>query len=171
VVGGLVALVGAAALGWWAYAGHYQPLVRGSLWAAPPPMEERSTAFGDAVALVGPAGTKAYVIQSVRNDGRASVRITGAELAGPASGSARWVPLPHGGCCPTGPGAWRAFPATVAPHEEIGLVIPLRQPRCDPPGASRGLEVLPVRFTALGVRRRADIALQMEVADCGSDSG
>jgi hypothetical protein len=176
LIGALVAaLLIAGGVGWWAYAAHYQPLDQGSYggWHgdafrdAPDdgPIRELlgpdAKAVSQASLLVGPAGTAGYALGSVRNDGGTTVRVLGIRADAPAAGGAEWAPV-------SVRGGYRfedrrPFPATIPPHQEIVVTIPVRQPRCGDPTVLRGFEV---RYVVHGVHHQAPIALQAPLVAC-----
>jgi hypothetical protein len=168
--GTIVTLVVAALLGWWAYAGHYQPLTTGSTWGIHDGMRDLTDGVSDThTALVGPPGTTGRLLESLANDGRTAVRVEGVDLEGLRGPTrAEWVPLPDSKRCMGCIDERRPFPVTIPAHGEIGIVLTFVKPRCADPGSYQEVSGYQVRFRAYGVHHTTWMTLPLTGLLCPS---
>jgi hypothetical protein len=163
-------VLGVVGTGIWAlvYINTYQPLSSSPTLfgpATPKTLKVISDGITDSnYILVGPRGTRGTAIYTLSNNGSHSVRIDG--LAGSqyfGRPTAKWSPLvpqPETGDYTAGlPTEARSFPTTLRPGWQIVLQLTLTQPDCRRGEAPSSLDVLPLRWSALGVHHVYDFDL------------
>ena len=164
---GLTVLLAAAGMGWLAYATHYQPL-------GPPGSDSGASGphvgvvtdgiLASEYVLVGPPGTRGWVLYSLADNGPFAVQLLGPD-ADVTDYAYRWAP-------PTVPGAdgisqspvlsdTRPFPVTLRPGQVIALFVLVTKPSCGQ--YTRWVVTdLAIRWTALRVHHETDIHLSAE---------
>jgi hypothetical protein len=157
----LAVLAGAAfGISWLIYIHRYQPLGLGNTGGLVRSVSVVDDGLGDEAYLVrGPAGTRATMMYSLRNDGPFDVTILGPESYPLGQMSFTWESInSEAAGLPAMFAASHAMPARLRSHQQIRLFVTVTKPRCTP-GGSNVISGLPVRWKALGIHHVTQVDL------------